>query len=198
MIESAGKATDHDDTTFGIRLTRLDPDHGFFLNGKPVKLKGTCNHQDHAGFGIAVPGRLHSDRVAVLKEMGLNAWRTAHNPVAPEFLDACDRQGMMVMAEVRMMASTPEGLSQMERMIRKDRNHPNIILWSLANEEYFYQGTPTGARIVSSMKRLAKQLDPSRPVTGAMNGGWARECRLSWMCRASITGMAECQLKQVV
>jgi beta-galactosidase len=79
---------------------------------------------------------------------------------------------MMVMAEVRMMASTPEGLSQLERMIQKDRNHPSIILWSLANEEYFYQGAPTGARIISSMKRLTNKLDPSRPVTGAMNGGW--------------------------
>ena len=174
VIESAGKTTDHDDTTFGIRSIRFDPDQGFFLNGKPVKLKGTCNHQDHAGVGIAIPDRIHSDRVAVMKQMGSNAWRTAHNPVATDFLDACDRQGMMVMAEVRMMASTPEGLSQLERMVRKDRNHPSIILWSLANEEYFYQGTPTGARIVSSMKRFAKRLDPSRPVTGAMNGGWGK------------------------
>ena len=173
-VESGGKATDHDDVTFGIRSIRFDPDRGFFLNGKPVKLKGTCNHQDHAGVGIAVPDRIHWDRVAVMKQMGSNGWRTAHNPVSTEFLDACDRQGMLVMAEVRMMASTPEGLSQLERMIRKDRNHPSIVLWSLANEEYFYQGTPTGARIVSSMKRLAKTLDPSRPVTGAMNGGWGR------------------------
>ena len=174
QIESGGRVTDHDDITFGIRSIRFDADRGFFLNDKPVKLKGTCNHQDHAGVGIAVPDRLHSDRVAVMKGMGSNSWRTAHNPVATDFLDACDRQGMMVMAEVRMMASTPEGLSQLERMVRKDRNHPSIVLWSLANEEYFYQGTPTGARIVSSMKRLTKKLDPSRPVTGAMNGGWGK------------------------
>ncbi len=174
VIESGGKATDHADVNFGIRSIHFDPDHGFFLNGEPVKLKGTCNHQDHAGVGIAVPDRIHSDRVAVMKQMGCNAWRTAHNPVSTEFLDACDRQGMMVMAEVRMMASTPEGLSQLDRMVRKDRNHPSIILWSLANEEYFYQGTATGARIVGSMKRLANKLDPSRPVTGAMNGGWGR------------------------
>jgi beta-galactosidase len=172
QVESDSKVTDHDDVTFGVRSIRFDPDHGFFLNEKSVKLKGTCNHQDHAGVGIAVPDRLHSDRVAVMKQMGSNSWRTAHNPVATEFLDACDRQGMMVMAEVRMMASTPEGLSQLERMIRKDRNHPSIILWSLANEEYFYQGAPTGARIISSMKKLAKKLDPPRLVTGAMNGGW--------------------------
>ncbi len=174
QLEAGGKLTDHDDTTFGIRSIRFDPDQGFFLNGKPMKLKGTCNHQDHAGVGIAIPDRIHSERVAVLKQMGSNAWRTAHNPVGAELLDACDRQGMMVMAEVRIMASTPEGLSELERMVRRDRNHPSIILWSLANEEYFYQGTPTGARIVSSMKRLTNKLDPSRPVTAAMNGGWGR------------------------
>ena len=172
QIESGGKVTDHDDVTFGIRSIRFDPDHGFFLNEKPVKLKGTCNHQDHAGLGIAVPDRIHYDRVAVMKQMGSNAWRTAHNPVSAEFLDACDSQGMMVMSEVRMMASTPEGLSELERMVRSGRNHPSIVIWSLANEEYFYQGIPTGARIVSTMKALAMKLDPTRPVTAAMNGGW--------------------------
>jgi beta-galactosidase len=124
--------------------------------------------------GIAVPDRIQYERVEVLKQMGSNGWRTAHNPVAPELLDACDQLGMMVMAETRMMASTPEGLSELERMIRRDRNHPSIVIWSLANEEYFYQGTPTGARIVSSMKLLAQKLDPTRPVTAAMNGSWGR------------------------
>jgi beta-galactosidase len=173
-IESDGKTVDDGGTTFGIRSIRFDADRGFFLNEKPVKIKGTCNHQDYAGVGIAVPDRMHGDRVVSLKAMGSNAWRTAHNPVAPELLDACDRLGMLVMCETRMMASTPEGLSQLERMIRRDRNHPSVIIWSLANEEYFYQGTPTGARIVSSMKRLAKKLDPTRPVTAAMNGSWIR------------------------
>jgi beta-galactosidase len=172
-VESSGRMTDHDDVTFGIRSIRFDSDHGFFLNGKSVKIKGTCSHQDHAGVGIAVPDRIHYDRVAALKQMGSNGWRTAHNPVAPELLDACDHLGMMVMAETRMMASNPEGLSELERMIRRDRNHPSIIIWSLANEEH-YQGTPTGARIVARMKRLSKRLDPTRPVTGAMNFGWAK------------------------
>jgi beta-galactosidase len=175
QIVSGDRITDYDETTFGVRSIRFDPDQGFFLNGKHIKIKGTCSHQDHAGVGIAVPDRIHSDRVALLKQMGSNGWRTAHNIVATELLDACDRQGMMVMAETRLMASTPEGLSELERMIRRDRNHPSIIIWSLANEEYFYQGTPTGARIVSSMKLLAKKLDPTRPLTAAMNGGWVRQ-----------------------
>ncbi len=175
QIESGAQVVDHDSATFGVRSIRFDPDHGFFLNGKPVKIKGTCVHQDHAGLGIAVPDRIHYERVAALKAMGSNGWRTAHNPVAVGLLDACDRQGMMVMAETRMMASTPEGLCELEAMIRQGRNHPSIVIWSLANEEYFYQGTPTGARIVSTMKKLVKKLDPTRPVTAAMNCGWVKE-----------------------
>lgn len=174
QVESGGRIADEHGATFGIRSIRFDPDRGFFLNGKCVKIKGTCSHQDHAGVGIGVPDRMHYDRFALLRQMGSNGWRTAHNPVATEVLDACDQLGMMVMAETRIMASTPEGLSELERMVKRDRNHPSIVIWSVANEEYFYQGTPTGARIVASMKRATKKLDPTRPVTGAMNGSWGR------------------------
>jgi beta-galactosidase len=171
-VESDGKLTDREVTTFGIRTIRFDPEQGFLLNGKRVKIKGTCNHQDHAGVGVALPDRLHGYRVKRLQEMGANAYRTAHNPVAPELLDACDRLGMMVMAETRMMSSSVEGLSQLERMIRRDRNHPSIVIWSLGNEEEEDQGKSRGARIVASMKRRVRQLDPHRPVTVAMNGDW--------------------------
>src|SRR5579859_6910440 len=170
-VLSGGDATDRSETIFGVRSIRFDPDKGFFLNGEPVKIQGTCNHQDHAGVGIAVPDEIHHSRVALLKGLGSNASRTAHNPITSEFLDACDRQGMLVMCETRIMASAPEGLGQLERMIRRDRNHPSVILWSLANEEPD-QGNMLGARVVASMKRLANQLDPTRPVTAAMNGGW--------------------------
>ena len=165
--------TDLDETVFGIRDIRFDADKGFFLNDKPVKIKGTCNHQDHAGVGSALPDRLQYYRVERLKEMGSNGLRTSHNPPTPELLDACDRLGMLVMCETRMMSSNPEGLSQLERMIRKYRNHPSIFTWSLGNEER-EQGTQRGARIVGSMKRLANKLDPSRVVTVAMNGSWGK------------------------
>jgi beta-galactosidase len=170
-IESSGQVVDHDVSTFGIRKLRFEADRGFFLNDKPVKIKGTCNHQDHAGVGAAIPDRLQVYRVEKLKEFGSNACRTTRNPATPECLDACDRLGMLVMSEVRMMASTPEGLGQLERMIRRDRNHPSIFIWSLANEEPV-QGDIRGERIVATMKALAKKLDSSRPVTGAMNGGF--------------------------
>ncbi|MGH9969958.1 MAG: beta-galactosidase GalA [Pyrinomonadaceae bacterium] len=172
-LESDGSVTDSDETTFGIRTVRFDPDAGFSLNGKPVKLKGTCNHQDHAGVGAALPDRLQYYRIERLKDMGSNAYRASHNPATNELLDACDRLGMVVIDETRMMSSGPEGLSQLEHFIRRGRNHPSVILWSLGNEER-EQGTERGARIVATMKRLVRRLDPSRPVTVAMNGAWGK------------------------
>jgi len=168
---NSGKTTDQYATSFGVRTIKFDPDEGFFLNGRPVKIKGTCNHQDHAGVGSALPDRIQYYRIEKLKEMGVNGYRTSHNPPTPELLDACDRLGMLVMDETRRMSSDPEALGDLERMIRRDRNHPSVIIWSLANEEPL-QGTDRGARVVSSMKRLARRLDPSRPVTTAMDGGW--------------------------
>jgi beta-galactosidase len=173
-LEAAGKAADREEHTFGMRTVRFDADHGFFLNGKPVKIKGTCNHQDHAGVGAALPDRLQSYRLERLKWMGSNGCRTSHNPPTPEFMDACDRLGMLVMDETRMMDSTPEGLSQLERLIRRDRNHPSVVIWSLANEEP-EQGNSRGARIVASMKRLQRKLDSTRVCTTAMNNGWGGE-----------------------
>ena len=172
-VEDDTNVTDTIETTFGIRTIRFDPDRGFFLNDQPVKMQGTCNHQDHAGVGAALPDRLQSYRIERLKGMGSNAYRTSHNPPTPELLDACDRLGMLVMDETRLMSSSPEGLSQLSRLVRRDRNHPSVVIWSLGNEER-EQGTERGAQIVATMKRLVRQLDPTRPVTVAMNGGWGK------------------------
>ena len=170
-VESAGAAVDTYSTPFGIRSLRFDVNQGFFLNDKPVKLKGTCNHQDHAGVGAALPDRIQYYRVERLKDMGSNALRTSHNPPTPELMDACDQLGLLVMCETRMMDSTPEGLSQLERMVRCHRNHPSIVIWSVGNEEP-EQGTERGARIEATMKRIVKANDDSRPITQAMNYGW--------------------------
>ena len=172
-VEGETNVTDTVEATFGIRTIRFDPDRGFFLNDEPVKMKGTCNHQDHAGVGAALPDRLQYYRIERLKEMGSNAYRTSHNPPTPELLDACDRFGMLVMDETRLMSSNPEGLSQLSRLVRRDRNHPSVVIWSLGNEER-EQGTERGAQIVTTMKRLVRQLDPTRPVTVAMNGSWGK------------------------
>ena len=172
-VESFGTVLDQYETPFGIRTLRFDANDGFFLNGQHLEVKGTCNHQDHAGVGAALPDRMQYYRIERLKDMGTNAYRTSHNPPTPELLDACDRLGMMVMDESRMMSSNHEGLSELERLIRRDRNHPSVILWSMGNEEP-EQGTDRGARIAASMKRLTRKLDTTRPVTAAMNfGGWS-------------------------
>ena len=168
VVEANGVEVDRYETPFGIRTFRFDPEQGFFLNGKSVKIKGTCNHQDHAGVGSALPDRIHYYRIERLKDMGSNAYRTSHNPPAPELLDACDKLGMIVIDETRMASSSEEGLSQLERMITRDRNHPCVIAWSLSNEEPI-QGNDTGARIVGTMKRLANRLDPTRPIVAAMD-----------------------------
>jgi beta-galactosidase len=172
-LEAGGVMVDQETTSFGVRTIRFDAQKGFLLNGKQVKIKGTCNHQDHAGVGLALPDSLHEYRLGLLKVMGSNACRTSHNPPAPEFLDACDRLGVLVMDETRQFSSSPEGLSELERMVRRDRNHPSVVIWSLANEEP-QQGTARGARIITTMKRLVRTLDPTRPVTAAMNGSWGK------------------------
>jgi beta-galactosidase len=141
------------------------------LNGVSVKLKGTCNHQDHAGVGVAIPDRLHEYRLERLKGMGSNAYRTSHNPASPALLDACDRMGMLVMDETRRMSVDPEALSELERLVRRDRNRPSVIMWSIGNEEP-QEGTERGARIAAVMKRLINKLDGSRPVTEAMDAAW--------------------------
>ncbi len=170
-ISEDGHAQDAMETRFGFRDIRFDPDQGFFLNGKPVKIKGTCNHQDHAGVGAAVPDAIWDYRLQCLKGMGCNAIRTSHNPPAPELLDACDRLGMLVIDETRMMTSSDQGLDDLATMIRRDRNHPSVILWSIGNEEP-QQGTARGATIARTMKRLVNELDPTRGITAAMDGGY--------------------------
>lgn len=171
-IESGGSVVDRYQTPFGIRTVGFDAAKGFLLNGTPLVLKGTCNHQDHAGVGVALPDRLQAYRIERLKDMGANAYRASHNPPTPELLDACDRLGMLVLDETRLFTPTEEGLSQLERLILRDRNHPSVFAWTIANEEWALQGDDRGTRIASAMTRLAHRLDPSRPVIGAMDFDW--------------------------
>ncbi len=134
-VEAGGEVVDRYETPFGIRTIKFDAEKGFFLNGKSVKLKGTCNHQDHAGIGAALPDAVQYYRIRKLQEMGCNSIRTSHNPPTPELLDACDELGMLVFDETRMMSSNPEGLSQFGDLVRRDRNHPSVFMWSMGNEE---------------------------------------------------------------
>lgn len=165
-----GNELDRVETCCGFRTVRFDVKEGFFLNDKPIKIKGTCNHQDHAGVGVAVPDSIWEYRVRRLKELGSNAYRAAHNPPAREFLQACDRLGMLVMDENRNFNVSPESIGQLEWLVRRDRNHPSVILWSVFNEETT-QGTEMGYEMVRRMVAAVKRLDPTRPVTAAMSGG---------------------------
>ena len=171
-LRSGGAVVDRYETPFGIRTVLFDPDHGFFLNGRHVEIHGTNNHQDHAGVGVALPDALQAFRVARLKEIGVNAYRSSHNPPTPEFLDACDRLGLLVLDENRLMGVSPEQLGQLESMIRRDRNHPSVIAWSLGNEEWALEGNIKGARVASTMQAFAHRLDPTRRTTYANSGGW--------------------------
>jgi len=171
-VESGGKRRDAERVTFGVRTLRFDADKGFFLNGEPVKVKGTCNHQDHAGVGAALPDRLQWYRLAVLKDMGSNAVRTSHNMPTPEWVEACDRMGMMMMCETRQMSSNEEGMAQLEAMIKRYRNSPSIMLWSMGNEEWILQSTGQGERVVASMVQRSHELDPTRLCTAAVNGNF--------------------------
>ena len=165
-----GKAVDAVETQAGFRTIRFDARQGFFLNDKPLKLKGTSNHQDHAGVGVAVPDSLWEFRLRKLKEMGSNAFRSAHNPPAKELLDAADRLGMLVMNETRHFNASTEYLEQLRWLVRRDRNHPSVILWSLWNEEGL-QGHEEGMEMARVMNAVVKQLDTTRPTTGAQNKG---------------------------
>lgn len=171
-LEVDGVVTDNYTTRFGIRTIYFDPNKGFFLNGERVQIQGVCCHQDHAGVGVAVPDQLNFWRIARLKSFGVNAYRTSHNPPTESVLEACDSLGMLVMDEMRVMSSSDEGLKQLRTTVRRDRNHPSVIIWSLGNEEPAIQGTEKGRMLAERMKDIQHQLDPTRPCTIAMNGAW--------------------------
>ncbi|MGD0744819.1 MAG: beta-galactosidase GalA [Verrucomicrobiota bacterium] len=170
-VSNQNAVADAYETPFGIRTVSFDPNQGLSLNGERVEVQGMCNHQDHAGVGSALPDRLQYFRIERLKQMGVNAYRTSHNPPSSELLDACDQLGMLVLEENRRIGTDPESLGQLQRLMLRDRNHPSIFLWSLGNEEPT-QASSTGAQVMQTMQNLAHQLDPTRQCTVAMNGSW--------------------------
>jgi beta-galactosidase len=166
-VSLANKLVDQNETAFGIRTVGFDKDKGFLLNGKPYRIQGTCNHQDHAGVGAAIPDALQEFRVKKMMEFGCNAIRTSHNPPTPELLEVCDRLGMLVMDESRLMGSDSGNMKMWDDQIRRDRNHPCIAFWCIANEQFAVQDTPQAANVARTMQDYVKQLDPLRPVTYA-------------------------------
>ena len=170
-VKVDGCVTDVYETTTGIRDIEFDADRGFLLNGQPLKLKGVNLHQDHAGVGAAIPDALQAWRIKQLKKMGCNAYRASHNPMTPALLDICDREGILVIDENRLTGINEEHLRLLERMIKRDRNHPSVILWSNGNEEWGIENTIQGTRIAAAMREYTHLLDPTRHSTIANAGG---------------------------
>jgi beta-galactosidase len=175
-----GVPVDEMETPFGIRFFRFDPERGFFLNGKPLKIKGVCMHHDLGCLGTAVNTRAMQRQLEILKSMGCNSIRTSHNPPDPGFLDLCDRMGFLVMDEAFDMWKLKKtrfdyhmywdqwGLRDLEDMVLRDRNHPSIIVWSIGNE-IMEQWDSSGTRMARELASLVKSLDSTRPVTSGLN-----------------------------
>jgi beta-galactosidase len=171
LVRSGGRIVDSICTRFGIRTVTVDKDKGLFLNGTPVKIHGVCCHQDHAGVGSALPDYLQYYRIGLLKEMGVNAYRTSHNAPTPELLDACDSLGMLVLDEARLLNSGSEYGQDFEHQILRDRNHPSVFMWSIGNEEWMIQTSTTGKLIAQTQIQRQRLLDPTRTCTYAANVG---------------------------
>lgn len=177
-LGQGGRCLDVYSTPFGIRTIRFNAGKGFFLNGQHVHLNGVCDHSDLGALGTAVNTSALERQIEILQEMGCNAIRTSHNPPAPELLDLCDRMGMLVMDESFDCWEAGKRPNDYHRLfddwserdwraeLRRDRNHPSIILWSIGNEVPD-QGTPAGPRIAARLTRIAHEEDPTRPTTAA-------------------------------
>ncbi len=176
----AGRLIDRESVPFGIRTLAWSAEKGFLLNGQPIELKGACIHHDHGPLGASSFPAAEERRVMKLKAAGYNAIRCAHNPLATSFLDACDRLGMLVMDEsfdMWNLASNPEDYHRffkewwqrdIDAMVRRDRNHPSVIMWSIGNEirERF---EPLGIETAKRLAARVRELDPTRPISSAFN-----------------------------
>ena len=172
----AGREVDRVDNPLGIRTIEYDIDKGFLLNGNPVKMYGVNVHHDGGAVGAAVPERVWERRLEILKSGGCNAIRTAHNAPAPEFLDLCDKLGMLVMDEAFDQWVTPKNDNDynlyfdewherdLHAMVARDRNHPSVVMWSIGNE-IKDQYTAAGPGIARELIAICHKLDPTRLVT---------------------------------
>lgn len=178
-VYSNGARTDRYVQWFGIRKFRFDAEHGFFLNNRPLKIHGVCNHHDLGGLGAAVNVDALTRQLKLLKEMGCNAIRTAHNPPAPELLDLCDKMGFLVMDEAFDMWAKKKNkydyaadfkqwhVRDLQDMVLRDRNHPSVFMWSIGNE-IREQFDSSGISITRELAGIVRSLDTTRPVTSAL------------------------------
>jgi len=181
-VKVNGELVDFYETPFGIRTFRFDPDKGFFLNGRNIKIKGVNLHHDLGPLGAAVSYRATERQLRIMKDMGANAIRTAHNPPSPELLDLCDKLGLLVMDEAFDEWRQPKwnvknsynllfdewAEKDTRAMIKRDRNHPSIILWSTGNEVPEL-GTKDGKKSARMLADICREMDPTRPVSSGIH-----------------------------
>jgi len=179
-VDVGGTIVDRYETPFGIRTIRFDPDRGFFLNGAHVRINGVCDHHDLGALGAALNVRALERQVQLLQEMGCNAIRTSHNPPAPELLDLCDRLGMLVMDEAFdcwQISKRPGDYhllfddwseKDLRALVRRDRNHPCVILWSIGNEVR-EQNQAEGWKVAAHLAGIVREEDRTRYVTSGCN-----------------------------
>jgi len=179
-VEQGGKIVDQQETTFGIRTITFDSNQGFFLNGEHVMIQGVCDHHDLGALGTALNLRALQRQIELLQEMGCNAIRTSHNPPSPELLELCDRLGMLVMDEPFDCWQTGKKPGDygtlfddwhekdLRAMVRRDRNHPSVILWSIGNEVR-EQGHPEGWKLAAHLADIVRSEDRTRPTTAGFN-----------------------------
>jgi beta-galactosidase len=191
-VRQGGKVVDSYDTPFGIRTLKFDPNEGFFINGRHLKFQGVCDHHDLGALGTAVNHRALQRQLQMLVEMGCNAIRTSHNPPAPELLDLADEMGLVVMDEA--FDCWLSGKTQldyhllyadwhqqdMRAQVRRDRNHPCVIMWSIGNEVGEQGGRDAAAReagaaVAQNLTDIVHEEDPTRPTTSAENSASARD-----------------------
>lgn len=170
-VKKDGKVIDAESVKFGVREVVFDKDRGLILNGKSIKLKGVNMHQDHAGVGAAIPDDLLEYRIRQLKKMGCNAYRASHNPTTKAMLNVCDSLGMLVIEENRLSGISKYQIDMLKQTIRRARNHPSIILWSVGNEEWGIEWDKKGEKIAATMRDYCHLFDPTREMTFATSGG---------------------------
>ncbi|TWU60875.1 Evolved beta-galactosidase subunit alpha [Rubripirellula tenax] len=180
-VRSDGQVVDRDDTRFGIRTLKFTKKEGFFLNGKHTRIQGVCLHHDNGPLGAAINRRAIERKLQIMKQMGGNSIRTSHNPPSNELLDLCDEMGLLVQVEafdVWEIAKVPNGYNKffaewaerdIKDMVRRDRNHPSVFMWSIGNEILEQNNAEKGNRVAKILNDYVKSIDTTRPTTCGFN-----------------------------
>lgn len=170
-----GESIDENVTRIGFRTVELDPQKGMFLNGRHIKIKGVCGHQDFGLAGLAMPDNIAKYRIKLLKEMGANGFRTAHYQHCDATMDALDEMGFIVMDEARWFETNDEAIEQLTTLVKRDRNRPSVVFWSTSNEKKVHI-SDVGRRVHKALYQVIRKLDSTRFITAAEDSDPVNSC----------------------